>query len=225
MQIRKFKTRQDCEAAVQAQKAVWGLEDIDLLPAHFIIAANDFAEQWGAFERGKLAAIAFAYPSGGGYMLHMLGVLPKHRGKGLGFKLLDAVTKSLKKQGVKKLFWTFDPFDFANSHLYFNKTGALGTKVMFDYYGRLRSAHHGKLPTHRLFAELDLTAPPKKFKKQTESLLPMNEADIRKPGVKNAAKILDKFFKEADALISKGYFAAGINFDKQSEGAKLIFKK
>ena len=52
MEIRKFNSLQDCEKAVLAQKAVWQFEDIDLIPAHFLFAANSFAEQWGLFDNG-----------------------------------------------------------------------------------------------------------------------------------------------------------------------------
>jgi predicted GNAT superfamily acetyltransferase len=95
MQIKKLVSIEDFEKAVQTQKAVWHFEDRDLMPAHFMIAAKNFAEQWGVFHKNKILALALAYPAGNSdiFLLHMLGVIQKYRNKGLGNELLKKVNK------------------------------------------------------------------------------------------------------------------------------------
>ena len=170
---------------------------------------------------GGLVAVVLAYPSDkcGEYLMHMLGVVPQQRGKGLGGKLLSDLIKMLKAKGAKKLFWTYDPFDFTNTHLYLNKTGAFGTKILLNYYGRLHSKHHGALPTHRLFCELDLKNPRPDFKQETKLEMPRSAAELRQMDFKEAVAILDKFFNRAKELADEGWAAAGI------ENASLVFKK
>ena len=157
--------------------------------------------------------------------MHMLGVVTWQRGKGFGGKLLDSLVKTLKTKGAKKLFWTYDPFDFTNSHLYLNKTGALGTKVLLNYYGRINSAHHGALPSHRLFCELDLINPRPDFKQETTLEMPQNAAQLRQMGHKEATVILDKWFAELSGLINEGWVACGFKSSPDKKTGAVVLKK
>ena len=202
---KRLETREEYEAAVAVQKSVWGMDNIEILPVHFMIAYREYGEQWGAFDNNKMVAILLSYPcEDSRYLMHMLGTIPEYRGKGIGEKLIQHVRQRLIERKQKFLMWTYDPLDFANAHLYHNKIGAVGYKVAFDHYGRLRSKHHGTLPTHRLFCCWTLGGKPEFGREITEVIIPA--------AVENSTS----YFKQINDFIEKGYVVTGFNKEKKS---------
>ena len=69
--------------AVGIQKAIWGFDDADLLPARFFVVASKIGGQvFGAYHGGRMVAFCLAIPGlkpDGKSYLHsqMLGVLPE----------------------------------------------------------------------------------------------------------------------------------------------------
>ena len=58
---------------------------------------------------------------------HMLGVLEEHRQTGLGQMLQHAVVKALQEKGITRMYWTYEPLESRNTHIYLNKAGAVVT--------------------------------------------------------------------------------------------------
>ena len=214
---RRLETREEYETALEVQKNVWGMEDIEILPVHFMIAYRDYGEQWGAFDYNKMVSILLSYPCGDShYLMHMLGTIPEYRGKGIGEKLMKHVKQRLIERGQNFLVWTYDPLDFANAHLYHNKIGSIGYKVAFDYYGRLRSKHHGELPTHRLFCFWSLSEKPKNGHEIKEVKIPASLEEMKKMSMELAFDNSAKYFKQINDFIEKGYVVTGFNKEKKA---------
>ena len=212
MIYKRLETKEEYEAALEVQKRVWSMDDIETLPVHFMIAYREYGEQWGTFDGDKLVAILLSYPSEeGSYLMHMLGTVPEYRGKGVGEKLMQHVRVRLMDRGQKFLTWTYDPLDFANAHLYHNKIGAVGHKVAFDYYGRLRSAHHGTIPTHRLFCRWSLNEKIEHGPEKKEIIIPASLEEMKAMDTEKANEISNRFFKQISDLIEKGYVVVGFN--------------
>lgn len=219
---KRLETREEYEMALEVQKSVWGMEDIETLPVHFMIAYREYGEQWGTFDNNKMVAVLLSYPcEDRRYLMHMLGTIPEYRGKGIGEKLMRQVKQRLIERKQEFLIWTYDPLDFANAHLYHNKIGAIGYKVAFDYYGRLHSKHHGALPTHRLFCLWSLSVKNKIDQKVKEMAIPASLEDMRKMSSEQATESSTRYFKNINDLIEKGYVVTGFNRDNKS----LIFNQ
>jgi predicted GNAT superfamily acetyltransferase len=225
--IKKLLTVKDFEQAVNVQKQVWLFEDRDVLPTHFMIAYRDFGEQWGTFLNNKLIAIALLYPTNccENYVLHMLGTLPEYQHLGIGENLLRFLISQLKGSNIRRLQWTYDPFDFVNSHLYLNKINAKGSKVLFNYYGMLHSEHHGKLPTHRLLCELDLIDNDNFYSEEKLLPIPMTEMAIRQLDLRESTSILDEWFKQLSDMILNGWTVTGFLLSEDKSTGDLILKK
>ena len=225
--IRKLLTTEDFEQAINVQKKVWLFEDRDILPTHFMIAYRDFGEQWGAFIDNKLIAIALSYPTNccENYVLHMLGTLPEYQHLGIGGDLLRLLMSKLKDKNAKSLQWTYDPFDFVNSHLYLNKIKAEGIKVLFNYYGMLHSERHGILPTHRLLCELNFIDNNNFYSEEKLLPIPMNERAIRQLDLREAIPILDEWFKQLSNMTSNNWIITGFLLSEDKLTGSFILKK
>ena len=57
---------------------------------------------------------------------------------------------------VEKIFWTFDPLESANAHLYLRKLGGIITRYLIDYYGDVNSGMHKGLSTDRAIVEWNI---------------------------------------------------------------------
>jgi len=55
-------------------------------------------------DEGKVAGYAFGYEKKGKYYLWMMGVLPEHRGKGIGKKLLAHQESFAREQGYDSMY-------------------------------------------------------------------------------------------------------------------------
>jgi predicted GNAT superfamily acetyltransferase len=224
--VRKLSTIDDFEQALEVQRKTWNFEERDLLPTHFMIAFKEYGEQWGTFIDDTLISIALSYPvdGKGNYLLHMLGTIPEYRHLGIGSNLLSKLISIYKNNNAKKIFWTYDPFDFENSKLYLNKIGAIGTTALLNYYGRLHSEHHGQLPTHRLLCEVDFIS----FSFETKEknlLIPINEKKLRTIELQKAVVILDDWFNKLSSLISNGWVITNFDLSQDQETGNFTLKK
>jgi len=227
-EYRRLISVEDFKKAEQTQKLVWSMNDIDILPSHFMIAMADHGEQWGAFESNELVGLALAYPlsDGKGFLAHMGGVVPSKRNSGVGLKLFKQMGLSLEERGTKYLTLTYDPLDAGNANLYHNGLKAVGHKVIFNYYGELRSGHHGELPSHRLLCRIDLgkTTQDKLISADTKKIKMISTLEeLKKLPIGEAIEISNKYFNDIASLIQEGYVVD--SFDKTTEGKYLIFNR
>jgi predicted GNAT superfamily acetyltransferase len=146
------------------QRAVWGLEDVEITSAIQLIATTHAGGLLHLAETGdgRVVAFAYAFPAlrGGLPHLHsdMLAVLPEYQQRGLGLRLKWAQREESLARGLSLITWTFDPMQSRNANLNLRRLGAEATEFLENFYGvTTASLHHG-LPTDRLLVRWDLAA-------------------------------------------------------------------
>jgi predicted GNAT superfamily acetyltransferase len=80
---------------------------------------------------------------------HMLGVLPEARDLGLGFALKRAQWQMVRRQGIDRITWTYDPLLSRNAHLNIARLGAVCNTYLRDVYGEMRDQLNAGLPSDR----------------------------------------------------------------------------
>jgi predicted GNAT superfamily acetyltransferase len=80
---------------------------------------------------------------------HMLGVLPEYRDQGIGFLLKRAQWQMVRRQGLDRVTWTYDPLLSRNAYLNITRLGAVCSTYIRDVYGPMRDTLNAGLPTDR----------------------------------------------------------------------------
>ena len=156
--IRDFEKPSDYEACAQLQVDVWGFSAADAVPPLHLIAMHHYGGILiGAFEAERMVGFVCGFSGWDRgrvfHHSHMMGVLEKHRGSGLGEKLKWAQRDRVLAQGIDLVNWTFDPLQAVNANLNVNRLAALVGKYRVNIYGESKSKLHGSLPTDRFEAE------------------------------------------------------------------------
>jgi len=163
--VRPARSRADYDACVMLQRAVWGLEDIEITSAIQLIATTHAGGMLHVAETtgGQAVGFAYAFPAlrGGVAHLHsdMTAVLPEHQQRGLGLRLKWAQRDEALSRGIGLMTWTFDPLQARNANLNLRRLGASATEFLENLYGVTTSSLHHGLPTDRLLVRWDLAAP------------------------------------------------------------------
>jgi predicted GNAT superfamily acetyltransferase len=160
--VRPLTTIGECTACVALQNEVWGFGDE--VPATLLLVAPKV---------GGVAAGAFA-PDGTmlGFVFgisgvrdgelvhwsHMLAVREGARDSGLGRMLKEYQRTELRRLGIARMFWTFDPLVARNAHLNLNRLGARVVEYVPDMYGITESPLHYGLATDRLIVSCSTSA-------------------------------------------------------------------
>lgn len=165
IRIRLAESRADYEACVQLQRAVWGLDDVELTSAIQFIATTFAGALVHLAEtpEGNVVGFAYAFPALRHGQVHyhsdLLAVLPDHQARGLGVRLKWAQRDEVLRRGVQRVTWTYDPMQARNANLNLRRLGARALEFVEDFYGITSSALHHGLPTDRLVIQWDLEAP------------------------------------------------------------------
>ena len=159
--IRELESIPDLRRAIQLEKEVWGLSDLDATPLATAIAAQAAGAFWlGAFDAAELVGIAYAFPSlhngRTGFHSHLLAVRDPHGHRGIGYKLKIAQRERALALGVGEITWTFDPLRSRNAHLNFAKLGVISDKYIVDFYGPQTSSPLHANSTDRLWVTWQL---------------------------------------------------------------------
>lgn len=80
---------------------------------------------------------------------HMLGVRPDCRDKGIGFKLKRAQWQMVRRLGLDRITWTYDPLLSRNAHLNIARLGTVCDLYIREYYGQMRDDLNVGLPSDR----------------------------------------------------------------------------
>ena len=80
---------------------------------------------------------------------HMLGVLPAYRDQGVGYRLKRAQWQMVRRQGLDRITWTYDPLLSRNAQLNIARLGAVCGTYQRNAYGELRDNLNAGLPTDR----------------------------------------------------------------------------
>jgi len=160
----------ECE---EVQKAVWGMQERDIVPLHLLVTAQkNGGLVLGAFDkRGRMVGFVFGFlgarePDEEGEPLskrlkhcsHMMGVLAEYRGQGIGYQLKLAQREWVLRQGLELITWTYDPLESMNAALNIGKLGCICRRYLREVYGEMREALNVGLPSDRFLAEWWLTS-------------------------------------------------------------------
>jgi predicted GNAT superfamily acetyltransferase len=145
--IRDIETLDEMHEVEQLQREIWGVSDLDVLPALALRPQKEVgAILMGAFAGGRIVGFVFGFPGilNGETIIHsdMLGVSSEYRSQNLGYLLKLAQRDAALALGVKRITWTFDPLQSRNAHLNFGKLGVIADRYLVNYYGETSSFLH-----------------------------------------------------------------------------------
>ncbi|MDQ3908172.1 MAG: GNAT family N-acetyltransferase [Acidobacteriota bacterium] len=160
--VRDIESIDEMGAVEELQHVVWGCADIDVVPRMLLRPACEVGGVLvGAFGGGRCVGFAFGLVGleRGALSLHshMLAVLPKYRGREIGYRLKLAQRERALARGIRRMTWTFDPLQGRNAHLNFARLGVVSDDYRLDYYGDISTSPlHTATGTDRLWVTWQL---------------------------------------------------------------------
>jgi chorismate synthase len=160
--VSPFRSLADYKSCEEIQREVWHFEDIDIVPASMLVAADHYGGiSLGAYNNlGEMVGfVCSILGMESGELLqhsHMLAVRVAYRNFDVGFKLKLAQRKEALKRKVRFITWTFDPMQPTNAYFNLAKLGACSSLYEENFYGESTSVLHRGLPTDRLVTEWHL---------------------------------------------------------------------
>jgi predicted GNAT superfamily acetyltransferase len=165
IELRRLTGLAEFSEVLRLQQAVWGFEDIELLPMRFLVVVDRIGGHvFGACDGDRMVGFCFAVPGvkpeGRPYLhSHMLGVLPEYRNLGIGQSLKLRQREEALSRGIELIEWTFDPLELKNAFFNIERLGVIVRRYSENHYGVTASPLHGGLPTDRCIAEWWIAAP------------------------------------------------------------------
>lgn len=172
--IRDLASHADLVACVALQREVWGEEFADCVPPALLkVTQRVGGLAVGAFDDdGTL--LGFVYGITGitrgrsVHWSHMLAVLPRARGAGIGRTLKEYQRQAVAEAGVEAIQWSFDPLVSRNAHLNLNHLRAEVSEYVEAMYPPMASKLHGTLPIDRLIVEWPAVDDPTASKRRSD---------------------------------------------------------
>lgn len=154
--IRPFASHADRAQCVALQELTWGKDFTEKIPAAMLLVAQKTGGVCaGAFDAdGRMLGFVFGVTGvQDGVLMHwsdMLAVHPDARGQHLGERLKAHQREHCRAQGVRHIYWTYDPLVARNAHLNLARMGARVTEFVPAMYGEgTNSPLQGDMPTDR----------------------------------------------------------------------------
>jgi predicted GNAT superfamily acetyltransferase len=157
--VRNLHSHDEFAEAVALQRAIWGFDEIELLPVRLFVVANKVGGQTiGAFDGARMIGFCLSIPGlksdGTTYLhSHMMGVLAGYRDRGVGRLMKLEQRREALERGINLVEWTFDPLEIRNAYFNMERLGAVVRRYVLNQYGTTTSPLHGGLPTDRCAAE------------------------------------------------------------------------
>ena len=177
--IRPAASIADYHACQEAQRRAWGIADESyVVPIATMIGAQLHGGLvLGAFlPSGEAAGMSFAFLGRveGRLCLYsqLTGIVPGWQAHGLGSRLKFSQREHALAAGIDRIAWAFDPLQAGNAHFNLARLGATAARYVDNMYGPRTDALNAGVPTDRLIAEWDLTAPPRAEAPAAEASLP-----------------------------------------------------
>ena len=156
--LRILEKPEEMTAVEDLQRIVWPGPDIEIVPKDLLLAViHNGGLAIGAFAGTVLVGLSFGFP--GFYSTpdgprlkhhsHLLAVHPDWRSKGIGFALKRAQWQMVRKQGLDRITWTYDPLLSRNAHLNIARLGAVCNTYLPSEYGEMRDGLNAGLPSDR----------------------------------------------------------------------------
>jgi len=160
MKIRPLDTIEDYRHVLALEQEIWGYTSTDdAVPVPMIVVTQKIGGLLlGAFDEcDGLVGFVYSLPGvrdGRAFQWsHMMGVVARHRDKGIGWLLKLEQRRLALERGFDLVEWTYDPLQAANAHLNLVKLGAVVREYHLDVYGDSSSPLHEGTPTDRFIAE------------------------------------------------------------------------
>ena len=141
LDIRPLATHEEYAACVALQRATWGQDFADTVPASILMVSQKVGGvAAGAFDREN-TLVGFVFGLTGvknGRLAHwsdMLAVRPEWRDAGVGRALKEFQRAAVRALGVELMYWTYDPLVARNAHLNIDRLGARPVEYVVDMYG------------------------------------------------------------------------------------------
>jgi predicted GNAT superfamily acetyltransferase len=166
--IRLLETPEDMAAVEALQRLIWLDSETDVIPTHMLMAVvHNGGLGLGAFVGEVLVGFVFGFPglvqTPDGPILkhhsHILGVHPAWVGKGIGFAIKRAQWQIVRRQGIDRITWTYDPLLGRNAHLNITRLGAVCNTYLRSEYGIMRDGLNAGLPSDRFQVDWWLNTP------------------------------------------------------------------
>lgn len=161
VELRELETMDELRPLERLQREVWGIEDVEVVPASAMRAAvHAGGLVVGAVAAGEVVGFAFGFAStphgrgmyGPGMHSHMAAVLPGFRRAGVGRRLKRYQASWCAARGLGWISWTFDPLRAENASFNLAILGARCYDYLQDFYGPMPGALGGGLESDRLLA-------------------------------------------------------------------------
>ena len=154
--IRDIRAAEEMREVEQIQKIVWGVDDLDVVPAAQLIASKTAGGVLlGAFHESQMAGFVFGFVGWENgtaiHHSHMLAIRPEFRHFNFGIKLKLAQRECVIKQGIAEMTWTFDPLQSQNAYINFNKLGVVSKRYLVNFYGEDATSFLHRNDTDRLW--------------------------------------------------------------------------
>jgi predicted GNAT superfamily acetyltransferase len=236
VEVRQLSRIEDFERCVALERAVWGGDDLDLVPASmFVVTLKTGGQVLGAYDLANPAELigftmaVAAFRSKGGAVRpflhsHMTAVLPEYQNRGVGRRLKLFQRAEALGRGIALVEWTFDPLELRNARFNLMRLGAVVRRFIPNLYGITSSPLHGGMPTDRLVAEWWLESdrvraaverggePPPPTVKSERIEVPAEIGTMRATNPAEALRIQSRVREEFQHWFSRGYTATGIEF-------------
>jgi len=201
-----FRTLADYTTCMDIQREVWTCQDIEIVPAFFLLAANHHGGiSLAAYNSlgdmiGFVSSILGTHHNEPVHYSYLLGVRKAYRNFDVGFKLKLAQRKEVLKRKIRTVTWTFDPMQPLNAYFNLGKLGARAEAYKENFYGETTSILDKGLPTDRVFARWDLTnkqvearieaGPPRRdLRKELKKYPVVNRLDELAPGMTTCSHV------------------------------------
>jgi predicted GNAT superfamily acetyltransferase len=160
--IRDIESAAEMRAVEELQKEVWGIPDLDVVPATHLIAAKAAGGVLlGAFDGNTLVGFVYGFVAQDdgriAHHSHMLAVKPEYRNFNLGYKLKVAQRDEVLAQGIDLITWTFDPLQSLNAYFNFTKLGVIADRYVINFYGEEAASFLHQTGTDRFWVKWLLT--------------------------------------------------------------------
>lgn len=225
--IRPLTGIAEFEECVRLQREIWGMADIDLIPARsYAVQTHIGGLVLGAFDSDRLIGFVNATPgirNGMPYWHSLtLAVAQDHWKQGIGSQLKLAQRDEARRRGIKLIQWTFDPLQSKNAYFNIQKLGVIVRLYYVNLYGRMASTLNEGLDTDRVIAEWWIDQPRFPLGSEIRRVyVPSDLQALKRQSLKSAEDVQRRVREQFLQNIQDDYFVAG--FARNDEWSEYLF--
>jgi predicted GNAT superfamily acetyltransferase len=227
MTIRPLTEITEFERCVQLQREIWGMADVDLIPARaYVIQSHIGGLVLGAFDADRLIGFVNATPGIRNGMTYWhsltLAVARDQWKRGTGSRLKLAQRDQARQRGIPLIQWTFDPLQSMNAYFNIQKLGVILRQYYVNLYGRMTSKLNEGLDTDRVIAEWWIDRQRPSLEGDIRRIyIPADIQALKRQSLKSAQDVQRRVREQFLQNIQDDYFVAG--FERNDEWSEYLF--